>query len=245
MTTSDLTVDETLLLQTIGWEAREMVSGAAVYSIPKGFWSIGRGESTPATLAYERSVRHAVKEVASECRRFHGQGVAGVHIETEVTKHYVESTIVGTAIGPGTGKSNRSSAFVSDLSVGEFVMLRRAGWLTVGLVFGASFVFVRRRNPIKVAEQVRENVELANYTEALYGARAAAMERMQAQALKMKATGVVGVRLSEGPLAFAGHAMRFAAIGTAIRPIDAQNRRLNPTVTVSLNDEEQRVPKLI
>lgn len=114
-------------------------------------------------------MRHAAEEVSLECRRFHGHGVAGVRIETEVTKHYVESTIVGTAIGPGTGKSNRSSVFVSDLSVAEFVLLRRAGWQTVGLVFGASFVFIRRRNPIKVAEQVRENVELSNFTEALYG----------------------------------------------------------------------------
>lgn len=245
MTSSDLTVDETLMLRTIGWEAREMVSGAAAYSIPKGFWSIGRGESTPATLAYERAVRHAADEVALECRRFHGHGVAGVHIETEVTKHYVESTIVGTAIGPGTGKSDRSAVFVSDLSVAEFVMLRRAGWQTVGLVFGASFVFVRRRNPIEVAQQVFENVEWTNYTEALYGSRAAAMERMQAQAIKLKATGVVGVRQSEGPLPFAGHAMRFAATGTAIRPITGQGRRLRPTVTVSLDDPEQAAPKLI
>ena len=176
VTTSDLTIDETLLLQTIGWEARGMVSGTAVYSIPKGFWSIGKGESTPATLAYERAVRHAAEEVSLECRRFHGHGVAGVHIEHEVTKHYVESTIVGTAIGPGTGKSNRSSVFVSDLSIAEkSVLLRRAGWQTVGLVFGASFVFIRRRNPIKVAEQVRENVELSNFTEALCESRAVAI----------------------------------------------------------------------
>lgn len=71
------------------------------------------------------------------------------------------------------------------------------------------------------------------------------MQRMQAQALRMKATGVVRVRLSEGPLSFASHAMRFAAIGTAIRPIDGQSRRLQPTVAVSLNDAEQTVPKLI
>lgn len=245
MTTSDLSIDETLLLQTIGWEAREMVSGAAVYSIPKGFWSIGKGESAPATLAYERAVRHAAEEAAFECRRFHGHGVAGVHIETEVTKHYVESTIVGTAIAPGTGNSYRNSAFVSDLSVADFVLLHRAGWQAVGLVFGASFVFVRRRNPMKVAQQALQNVELTNFTEALYGSRVAAMQRMQAQALKMKATGVVGVRLDEGPLSFAGHAMRFAAIGTAIRPLDGQHRRLQTTVTVSLNDPEQTVPKLI
>jgi uncharacterized protein YbjQ (UPF0145 family) len=245
VTTSDLTIDETILLETIGWEAREMVSGAAVYSIPKGFWSIGKGESTPATLAYERAVHHAAEEVSLECRRFHGHGVAGVHIETEVTKHYVEATIVGTAIGPGSGKSNRSSVFVSDLSVSEFVLLRRAGWQTVGLVFGASFVFVPRRKPVRVLAQSGENVELTNFTQALYASRSTAMERMQAQALKLKAAGVVGVRLSEGTLAFAGHAMRFAAIGTAVRPIDGHNGRLNPTLAVSLDDAEQAVPKLI
>jgi uncharacterized protein YbjQ (UPF0145 family) len=244
VSTSDLTVDETLLLHSIGWEARELVCGAAAYSIPKGFWSIGKGESSPATLAYERSVRHAADAAAQECRRFGGRGIAGVRAEVDVTKHYVEATIVGTAIAPsGAGKSK--GLFVSDLSVRDFVLLHRAGWQIAGLVFGASFVFVARRSPGQVAAQLGKNVELANLTEALYTARSAAMERMQGQALHMKATGVVGVRLDEGPLPFARHAMRFAALGTAIRPNPGAHRRIGPVLALTLNDPLPAAPKVI
>ena len=42
-----------------------------------------------------------------------------------------------------------------------------------------------------------QNVELANYTQALYDARELAMERMQAEALEAKAEGIVGVDLHE------------------------------------------------
>src|SRR5271156_5796709 len=62
VTTSDLSIDETILLHSIGWQPVDLVCGAGCYSIPEGFWSLGQGESTPATLAWERSVRHAVED---------------------------------------------------------------------------------------------------------------------------------------------------------------------------------------
>ena len=68
---------------------------------------------------------------------------------------------------------------------------------------------------------------------------------MQGQALHIKATGVVGVRLDEGPLPFARHAMRFAALGTAIRPNPGTPRRIGPVRALSLNDPIPAGPKVI
>lgn len=244
MSTSGLTVDETILLDSIGWEPRQLVCGSAAYSIPKGFWSIGRGESEPATLAYERAVGHAVDAIAEECRRFGGHGVAGVLPEIELREHYVQVTIVGTAIGPGT-KDRSAQPFISDLSIQDFVLLRRAGWRPLRLVCGASFVFVPRRNPVQVAGQWAANVELENYTKALYQARTAAMERMQAQAIHVRGAGVVGVQLWEGTLEFARHAMQFAAMGTAIAPSTPAGGSIVPAMALALDDRDQRLPRVL
>lgn len=245
MSSSDLTVDETVLLHSIGWQALELVCGSAVYSIPKGFWSLGKGESQPASLAWERAVAGAVNEIAAECRRFGGAGVAGTQVEVTVDKHYIEATLTGTAVN-GPNRRRLPEPFVSDLSVRDFVLLQRTGWQVAGLVGGASFVFVPRRKPTKVAAQAFANVELSNFTAALYTARSAALERMQRQARRSKAAGVVAVRLDQGTMSFARHAMHFAALGTAIQAAPrTAHQRLRPVPAVNLNDPPLPPPHLI
>ena len=58
--------------------------------------------------------------------------------------------------------------FVSDLSARDFTLLQRAGWIPVGLAFGASFVYAPRRTAGTAMKQWAQNVELKNYTEAMY-----------------------------------------------------------------------------
>ena len=76
--------------------------------------------------------------------------------------------------------------------------------------------------------QSRQNVELTNFTEALYAAREAGMERMQRSGLDMGAQGIVGVRVAEGPMCFANHAIGFTAWGTAVRLAADAHRYLRP-----------------
>ena len=89
--------------------------------------------------------------------------------------------------------------FVSDLSARDFTLLQRAGWMPVGLAFGASFVYAPRRTAGTAIKQKSQNVELTNYTEAMYSARESAMERMQHSALEVGGQGVVEVKVTEGP----------------------------------------------
>jgi uncharacterized protein YbjQ (UPF0145 family) len=81
-----------------------------------------------------------------------------------------------------------------------------------------------------------QNVEMANYTQALYQARELAMERMQAEAEQVGAQGIVGARIEEGTYGWDAHVIEFFAIGTAIMPTRADHEIEKPQMIISLND---------
>ncbi len=234
--TSDLTIDEALVLHSVGWEPVDLVSGVGTYSIPQGAWRWATGEIEAASYAHGQAVAAAVRRLEQECSRFGGHGVVGVRVDAGVERHHVNVIMVGTAVSPSGSAGPRGAPFVSDLSGRDFALLHNAGWEPRGLAFGASFVNAPRRGAGATLAQSRQNVELTNYTNALYAARESAMERMQASALGLGATGVVAVRVSEGPMPFAHHAIRFTAWGTAVRLSPGGHQYLTPQVVVPLDD---------
>jgi uncharacterized protein YbjQ (UPF0145 family) len=190
--TSDLSIDEELVLHSIGWEPVELVSGASMYSVPVGVWNWGQGEIVHASDAYARSFAAAVGRLHDACTHAGGHGVVGVHVEWAVERHHVDVTLVGTAVRPvGATGLGTEPVFVSDLS---------------------------------------------NYTEAMYAAREAAMERMQTAALGMGGTGVVEVKVTEGPMEFARHAVGFTAYGTVVRLLPGGHRDLGAQMVLPLDD---------
>ena len=235
--TSDLTIDESLILHSIGWEPVELVCGVGTYSIPVGYWNWGAGEVAPASDAWMRAVRSAGQSLQSECRAVLGDGVVGVQMEVSVERHLVNAVMVGTAVAPIGSRRAPAAPFVSDLSCRDFALLHQSGWDPIGLAFGASFVNVPRRDAMTALRQSRQNVELTNFTEALYAARESAMERMQRSAEDLGAKGVVAVTVEEGPMEFARHAVRFVSWGTAVRPSERPSTLDRPRIVVSLNDE--------
>ena len=62
------------------------------------------------------------------------------------------------------------------------------------------------------------------------------MERMQSSGLQMAAAGVVGVRITEGPLSFARHVMGFTAWGTAVALGGDGHVGIQPDVVLPLDD---------
>lgn len=234
--TSDLSIDEVLLLHSIDWEPAELVCGVSVASIPAGVWTWGSGEIFSASAAHARAVATALNRLQAETQAVGGHGAVGVHIEVEVERHTVQATIVGTAIRPCGSTKSRGQPFVSDLSSRDFVLLHRAGWEPVGMAFGASFVYAPRRSAGTAITQRTQNVELTNFTEAMYQARELAMERMQESALEMHAAGVVAVQVGEGPMPFAHHAVRFTAWGTAVRLTEGGHQYLRPRVVLPVDD---------
>lgn len=238
--TSDLSIDEEFALHAIGWEPVQLVCGASLYSVPMGVWNWGQGEITSASEAYARAFAGASDRLHQECTTMGGRGVVGAHVEVEVHRHHVDVTIVGTAVRPvGSRGLSADPVFVSDLSGRDFALLHQAGWTPLGLAAGASFVYAPRRSAGVAMKQKNQNVELTNFTEAMYSAREAAMERMQEAALGMDATGVVEVKVTEGPMDFARHAVSFTAYGTAVHLVADQHRTLSPRMILPMDDPVQ------
>lgn len=235
--TSDLSIDEELVLHAVGWEPVELVSGTSVHSVPFGVWNWGQGEITWASTAYARSFARATERIHAECTKAGAQGVVGVHVDWEVHRHHVDVTLVGTAVRPVDWNGlSADPVFVSDLSGRDFALLHRAGWTPLGLAAGASFVYAPRRSMGTAVKQKGQNVELTNFTEAMYAARESAMERMQAAALGLGGTGVVEVKVTEGPMAFAHHAVAFTAYGTVVALLADEHQHVGARMVLPLDD---------
>jgi len=240
--TSDLSVDEALLLHAAGWEPLDLVCGVAVVSVPVGVWNWGRGAISLASDAHNAAVDQASRVLRAECAKVHGHGVVGVRVDVSVRTHHIDVELVGTAVRPMDGKDPQgtdaalAAPFVSDLSARDFTLLQRAGWMPVGLAFGASFVYAPRRTAGQAMKQSTQNVELTNYTEAMYSARESAMEKMQRSALEVGGEGVVEVKVTEGPMSFARHAVGFTAWGTAVKLVAEAHQFVRPLLVLPLDD---------
>jgi uncharacterized protein YbjQ (UPF0145 family) len=108
--------------------------------------------------------------------------------------------------------ANRPQLALSDLSVTEFLTLSRMGFLPHGLVVGSAIYDAGWSN---LSGQTRE---VASLSKAMRAARAIAVKRMRDQAAKLKAEGVVGVRLLvEHHKWRGGHQVaKIIALGTAV-----------------------------
>jgi uncharacterized protein YbjQ (UPF0145 family) len=239
--TSDLSVDEALLLHAAGWEPLDLVCGVAVVSVPVGVWNWG-GSVSLVSDAHNAAVDQAARVLRAECAKVQGHGVVGVRVAVSVHTHHIDVELVGTAVRPMGGQDPRGNdaaralPFVSDLSARDFTLLQRAGWMPVGLAFGASFVYAPRRTAGAAMKQSTQNVELTNYTEAMYSARESAMEKMQHSALEAGGEGVVQVKVTEGPMSFARHAVGFTAWGTAVKLVAEAHQFVQPEMVLPLDD---------
>jgi len=234
-TTSDLSIDEILLLHSIGWEPVDVVFGVSWWSVPWGVWQWQVGEIEEASNAFAGAMDEASRLLRDECTRLGGSGVVGVDVGLRVASHHIDLTLTGTAVRR-IGAAASPFEFVSDLSARDFVLLTRSGWWPLGLAAGASFVVAPRRSARQWAAQQGQNTELPNLTEALYLAREKAMERMQRSGMAMHAEGVVGVKLREGPLGYNARAMQFVAIGTGVHLREDAHRTIDPTMVVTLDE---------
>ena len=80
--------------------------------------------------------------------------------------------------------------------------------------------------------QTGRNVEMPNFTQALYDARELAMERMQTEAQELTAEGIVGVDLQEKSHGWGSHMIEFFAVGTGIITNEDHDGSIEPPTTV-------------
>src|SRR5207247_11424309 len=113
-----------------------------------------------------------------------------------------EFTAVGTASRARAEEGRRfrkpnGRRFTSDLSGQDFWTLLRTGCRPLELAMGNCVYHVGRRGFLQAMGQMGKNVEMPNYTQALYNARELALERMQADAEAVQAHGIVGVQTQQ------------------------------------------------
>ena len=80
------------------------------------------------------------------------------------------------------------------------------------------------------------NVEIPQFTEALYDARELAMSRMQARGRGARRRRHRRRATARPAAPWGGHTTEFFAIGTAVRPIRDDHTIATPTLTLPLTD---------
>ncbi len=236
--TSDLSVDEFLLVEQAGFEALGLVLGSSIYHV--GFqwqkWSVSQ-ELPVLTRAMYDARELAMTRMEEEADLLGADGIVGVRL---VFKQYamdegvLEFQAVGTAIRhrehAGSMRTKDNRPFTSDLSGQDLWKLVRAGYRPVSLSMGACVYHIAHLSFMQALKQMGRNQEMTVYTEATYAARELALERMQAEALKAGGIGVVGARVEESNWGWGANAIEFFAVGTAVaiagdaaqkKPLDA------------------------
>jgi uncharacterized protein YbjQ (UPF0145 family) len=148
-----------------------------------------------------------------------------------------EFIAVGTAVKHRDGVLHRTPngrPFTSDLSGQDFATLLRAGYRPAGLVMGNCVYHVARQGMLASLKQIGRNVEMPNFTQALYEARELAMERMQNEADEAKSDGIVGARIIERSHGWGSHVIEFFAIGTAVISVSEEHEIERPTLVLPL-----------
>ncbi len=241
--TSDLSVNEFLLAREAGFEPLGLVMGSSLYHI--GFqvanWKQNQ-EMTVLSQAMYNARNLAMTRMQEEANVLGADGIIGVRLN--VTSYdwavgLAEFMAVGTAVHARSGQNFRNARgmpFTSDLSGQDFWTLLRAGYRPVGLVMGSCVYHVAHQGLGQWMKQVGQNVEMPNYTQALYDARELAMERMQAEAMNLGAQGVVGMSVKESNYEWETHVIEYFAIGNAVIPISDEHTVQTPTLTLSLNE---------
>ncbi|MGZ3627113.1 MAG: heavy metal-binding domain-containing protein, partial [Ktedonobacteraceae bacterium] len=229
--TSDLSVNEFLLVREAGFDPIGLVVGSSIYHIGFQFsnWKQNM-EVNVLTQAMYHARGLAMTRMEEEANALGADGIVGVRLvitSYEWGESMAEFMSIGTAIRSRSGQPYRNALgkpFTSDLSGQDFWTLLKAGYRPVGMVMGNCVYHVAHQSFGQMMRQIGQNVEYANFTQAVYDARELAMERMQAEAASLGAQGVVGVNITEDSRDWGSHVIEFFAVGTAIMAISAEHQ---------------------
>jgi uncharacterized protein YbjQ (UPF0145 family) len=240
--TSDLSVNEYLLITEAGFEPVGLVVGSSIFHL--GLQLSGRLRSQEMTVlsqAMYRARELAMTRMEEEADQLEADGIVGVRLDVghgDWGKDMAEFIAIGTAVRHSAGEPHRTAdgrPFTSDLSGQDFWTLLRTGHRPVGLVMGSCVYHVAHPGPSTALAQAGRSVEMQNYTQALYSARELAMTRMQAEAAALGAKGIVGVQLRETNHGWGSQVIEFFAVGTAIVPTDGQQPGEAPITVLDMS----------
>jgi uncharacterized protein YbjQ (UPF0145 family) len=241
--TSDLSVNEFLLVRQAGFRPRGLVFGSSIYHIGLQARSWRKNQELEKLSQAMYSARElAMARMEAEAEILGADGIVAVRLDVNFYdwgKHSAEFIAIGTAVSsetePGSWRHGDGKPFTSDLSGQDFWTLVQAGYAPLGMVMGTCVYHVAHQSFGQTAARLNQNTELNQFTQALYEARELAMERMQAEAVALGAEGIVGVQLVEKSHFWGSHVIEFFAIGTAVRPLRADHVIAQPQLVVALD----------
>jgi len=254
--TSDLSVNEFLLVKEVGFHPVGLVMGSSIYHIGLSLARWGKNmEMQSLTQALYHSRELAMARMEEEADALGADGIVAVRLEVNLHawgKSVAEFIAIGTAVRHKHGGNFRNKAgkpFQSDLSGQDFWTLLRSGYRPVGFVMGNCVYYVTPATVRGTATYT--NAEASYYTHAFYDARELAIERLQAEAEDLDADGIVGVRVEEkqhswrnlrGILRKDGNAalrtgelIEFFVVGTAVVRMETSEPIPVPTLVISAN----------
>jgi uncharacterized protein YbjQ (UPF0145 family) len=242
--TSDLSVNEFLLVKEAGFDPVGLVMGSSIYHVgyQRGRWSKNE-EMTVLTQALYHARELAMARMEEEAEILRADGIIGVRLDVqrhEWGNNLLEFMAIGTAVVHRDGVSHRTTEgkpFTSDLSGQDFWTLLRSGYRPTGLVMGNCVYHVAHQGLGAWMSTVGRNCEMPNFTQALYDARELAMERMQAEAMALGSAGVVGTQIREGSHGgWDEHIIEFLALGTAVVATSAEHQIPAPALVLTVNE---------
>jgi uncharacterized protein YbjQ (UPF0145 family) len=241
--TSDLSVNEFALLHEIGFAPLGLVLGSSIYHVGYQFQQWNQSQELQVlTQAMYTAREYAIARMEAEADALGADGIVGVRLDYKQYswgEDLIEFLAVGTAVRSSRGGAWRTPAgkpFTSDLSGQEMWTLVKTGHAPVSFVLGTCVYHVAHQSFRQSWKTVGQNTEMPNFTQATYDAREIAMARMQAEAERDGATGIVGVRVVEHNHVWGEHAIEFLALGTSIRDLVGEGALPVPTMVMPMID---------
>jgi uncharacterized protein YbjQ (UPF0145 family) len=245
--TSDFSVNEFLLVRKAGFEPIGLCMGTCVYHVGMQFGSWTKNQEMEVlSKAMYHARELAMTRMRAEATAMGADGIVGVKLtikRLEWDANLLEFIAIGTGVVHGEGqkgfRAHDGGPFTSDLSGQDFWSLLHSGYRPVQMVMGSCVYHVAHRGILAGVASMGRNVELENFTSAMYEAREIAVERMQFEAGAAQAEGVVGVDIHEGNHVWKPHVIEFFAIGTAVVPLAqeiAPAKIADPVMVLSVND---------
>ncbi|TWP38507.1 heavy metal-binding domain-containing protein [Leekyejoonella antrihumi] len=241
--TSDLSVNEFVLVHQLGFDPVGYVMGTSIYHV--GFqaqrWNRSM-ELDVLTSAMQEARYLAIERMRTEAHALGADGVVGVHLKIQryawqngEMEFIAEGTAVRAREPNPSYKLRDGGPFTSDLSGQDFYTLVRHGHFPRAFVFGVCVYHVAAQSMRQNFSMAGRNMEVPNFTEATYTARELAMTRMEDEANRANADGIVGVTTNVNAHIWGEHATEFLSIGTGV--VSSPEVVTDPpTMTLSLDD---------
>jgi uncharacterized protein YbjQ (UPF0145 family) len=223
--TSDLSVDEMVVLREVGYQPLGLVMGASVYRLanqygwqyygtfgggwsrqypcPHGYYHDGarsgyNWEHRGYSAGMGEARQRAISRLMAEATALNAAGVAGVRITLSRlpdTYDTIEFKVIGTALSI-PGEPTPAQPFTCNLSGQDLAKLLRAGYAPVHLAFGACSIEVDPGCATEWQMMSAGNTEIHQHSDAVVQLQDLAMTRLVDEARHAGADGLVGVEIA-------------------------------------------------